>query len=155
MLSSAQTFAAQNLTVIAQTSKIAGDSEGRKLRFEAADLFRQGRLEEAHALTLQAMHQYPDSEDVLVIRALICEVRQEWYEAATVLERLVSLQGDHAPVQSWCHWLRVLRCDGQTDMALKVALQGMKQHPGHPILASELAQLEALGARSDTLRQAA
>ena len=119
--------------------------ECQRVRFKAADLCREGHLAEADLLTSEALQQYPNSEDVLIIRALICEVRHDWASAAATLERLVRLQGTAAPAESWCHWVRVLRCDGQLDAALATAIKALQHHPGHPLLASELAQLEAMG----------
>lgn len=129
------------------------DTEGQRVRFAAADLFRQGRLSEADLLTHAALLHYPDSEDVLVIRALICEVQQDWPQAAAALERLVELQGQEAPAQSWCHWVRVLRCNGELAKAREQVLRGLDLHPAHPLLTSELAQLQALN--MPTERQAA
>ena len=126
---------------ISSTSHI----ECQNIRFAAADLCRQGRLAEAELLTREALQHHPDSEDVLVIRALISEVRHDWASAAAALERLLQLQGTAAPAESWCHWVRVLRCDGQLDAAFETAIKALQHHPAHPLLASELAQLEAMG----------
>lgn len=125
------------------------DTEGQRVRLAAADLYRQGRLAEADLLTRAALQHYPDSEDVLVIRALICEVQHDWSNAAAALEHLLRLQGQNAPADSWCHWVRVLRCDGQLTSGLKVVLRALQLYPAHPALASELAQLEALGVHDD------
>lgn len=120
------------------------DAQGQRLRWAVADLFRLGRLADAERLSQQAVAQHPDSEHVWVIRALICEVRHDWANAVTALERLLQIQGDKAPAASWCQWVRVLRCDGQHERALQAAWSGLQQHPAHPALASELAQLQAL-----------
>lgn len=120
------------------------NTETQRIRFTVADLFRQGYVTEAELLTHSAMQHYPDSEDVLVIRALICEAQQDWSQAAYALERLVALQGHEAPVQSWCHWVRVLRCNGELTKARDKVLFALSIHPLHPLLANELAQLEAL-----------
>lgn len=146
MLQVAQTIATSpDLRAFAATRGQTMHTEGQRIRFAAADLFRQGRVAEADLLTHEAMQQYPDSEDVLVMRALICEVRQDWHAAAKALERLLALQGQHAPAESWCHWVRVLRCDGQIHQAFTTALEALQHHPAHPAIASELAQLEAMG----------
>ena len=145
MLHLAQTMTSPNLPAFAATRAQTDSTQGQRIRFAAADLFRQGRVAEADLLTQEAMQQYPDSEDVLVIRALICEVRQDWHGATKALERLLALQGKHAPVESWTHWLRVLRCDGQLQRAFDSATQALQHHPAHPAIASELAQLEMLG----------
>jgi len=146
MLQVAQTIATgPDLRAFAATRDQSPHDEGQRVRFAAADLFRQGRVAEADLLTCEAMKQYPESQDILVMRALICEVRQDWHAAAQALEQLLALQGQHAPVESWCHWVRVLRCDGQLNLAYKTALQALQHHPAHPSIASELAQLEAMG----------
>ena len=152
----AHTFATPTaLPAFAATRGHSSDVEGQRVRFAAADLFRQGRLVEADLLTQAAMEQHPDSEDVLVIRALICEVQQDWPQAAAALQRLVALQGRDVPAQSWCHWVRVLRCNGELAKARDAVLRGLDMHPAHPLLASELAQLEALGFAASAQRQAA
>ena len=126
---------------ISSTSHI----ECQNIRFAAADLCRQGRLAEAELLTREALQKHPYSEDVLVIRALISEVRYDWPSAAAALERLIQIQGEAARVESWFHWIRVLRCDGQLSAALATVIKALQHHPAHPLLASELAQLEAMG----------
>ena len=133
------------LQTLASPISRTSHTECQNIRFAAADLCRQGRLAEAELLTREALQHHPDSEDVLVIRALISEVRHDWASAAAALERLLQLQGTAAPAESWCHWVRVLRCDGQLDAALATAIKALQHHPAHPLLASELAQLEAMG----------
>lgn len=133
------------LTAVATALPESTCADGQRIRFLAADLFRQGRLTQALDLTEDALHQHPDSEDVLIIRALICEAVQDWPGAALALDRLIALQGVRAPVASWCHWVRVLRCSGQPHLAIGAALKALEHHPGDPALSSELAQLEAMG----------
>ena len=137
------------LQTLASPISRTSHTECQNIRFAAADLCRQGRLTEADLLTFEAMQQHPDSEDVLVIRALISEVRHDWASAAAALERLLQLQGTAAPAESWCQWVRVMRCDGQLDAALATAIKALQHHPAHPLLASELAQLEAMGVVAD------
>lgn len=149
MLQAAQPFAIPDFSAFAATIGHERDTEGQRIRFAAADLVRQGRLADADLLTRAALQHYPDSEDVLIIRALVCEVRQDWKAAVTVLTHLVELQGAQTPAETWCHWVRVLRCDGQLTSGLKAVLKALKLHPSHPALASELAQLEALGVHAD------
>lgn len=117
-------------------------SEPMRIRFAAADLVRQGKLAEANLLTHEAMQHYPDSEDVLVMRALILQVMQDWSSARRVLERLLALQGDRAPAETWCHWIRVLRCEGLAQQAIEAASTAMAYFPGHPAINAELAQLQ-------------
>lgn len=146
MMHVADPFAiAQDFKVFARSQANRAHDDAHRIRWAAAELFRQGRLAEADLLTHEALQQHPDNEDVLVIRALICEVRHEWAAAAAVLQHLLELQGTQAPAETWCHRVRVLRCDGQIDAALDTALEAHQRHPGHPGLARELAQLEAMG----------
>ena len=154
MLHFAQTMATSpDVPAFTTTFGQTVSTDGQRIRFAAADLFRQGRVAEADLLIHDAMQHYPNSEDVLVMRALICETRQDWHAAAQALERLLALQGQHAPAESWCHWVRVLRCDGQLHKAFSIALEALQYHPAQPAIASELAQLEAMGV-SGSLRAA-
>lgn len=146
MLPVAHHFATANFSPLPETNRDSANHEGKQIRFAVADLYRQGRLAEADQLTRAALQHYPDSEDVLIIRALICEALHAWHAAATALEHLLRLQGQHAPVETCCQQVRVLRCDGQLNAAMQAALRGLVLHPAHPALASELAQLEAMGA---------
>jgi hypothetical protein len=136
-------------------------TEDQRIRMAAADLFRQGRLAEADLLTYEALQQYPDSEDVLVMRALICEVRHDWAMAASVLERLVRLQGQGAPAETWCHWVRVLRCQGHLERALAVATEALSHHPLHTVLTTEQMEIgqtlagQTGSTSAEPLRQAA
>jgi len=117
-------------------------SEPARIRFAAADLVRQGKLAEANLLTHEAVQQYPDSEDVLVMRALILQAMQDWSSARQILERLLALQGEHAPAETWCHWVRVLRCEGLAQQAIEAATTALAHYPDHPVLAAELAQMQ-------------
>jgi len=142
MLSFASTLAnVPDLRAMATSLNTQTITEGPVIRQAAAELFRQGRVAEAEQLTREALVQYPNSEDILVIRALICEVQHDWTTAAAVLERLVRLQGKSAPVDSWLHWLRVLRCDGRTQDAADVATEALLHFPDQPGLAAELQEL--------------
>ena len=145
MLPAAQTFVTPDFRALAAVGASANDTEGRRIRLAAADLYRQGRLAEADLLTRAALQHYPDNEDVLIIRALICEVQHDWPQAAAALEHLTTVQGTHTPAETWYHRVRVLRCHGQLSFAMNTALQALKLHPNHQGLSSELAQLEAMG----------
>lgn len=118
-------------------------SKPAQIRFAAADLVREGKLAEANLLTHEALKIYPQSEDVLAMRALILQVMQDWSTARQVLEKLLALQGSHAPAETWCHWVRVLRCEGMAQQAFEAATTALTQYPDHPVLAAELAQLQS------------
>lgn len=115
--------AAQDFNAFASSQPKSAHNEAQRIRWAAAELFGQGRLAEADLLTHEALRQYPDNEDVLVMRALICEVHHDWSAAANVLQHLLELQGAHAPAETWSHRVRVLRCDGQIDAALDAVIE--------------------------------
>jgi hypothetical protein len=48
-----------------------------KIRQSIADLVGQNRLNDADVLSHEALQRFPQSEDILVIRALVTQVRQE------------------------------------------------------------------------------
>lgn len=107
----------------------------------------------AHALGDAGLSLYPDSEDMLAISALLAELRQDWFLAAELLERLVALQGDDVPPATWHHLICVLRCQAEPLRALTVAQNAVRRHPGNETLASELASLNEW-LRSSTPHQA-
>jgi tetratricopeptide (TPR) repeat protein len=94
-----------------------------------AELFEQNHLSLAIALAEAGLALYPDSEDVLVIAALVAEVRQDWGHSQELLEHLIKVQFGNTPAEVWHHLARVLRCDGQHPEALRVARRALLQHP--------------------------
>ena len=134
---------AKTLTPRTQTRRHAEQlSEPQRIRMQAAELVRQDKLAQAEQLTARALAQYPDSQDVLAIRALILEVLQDWTAARQTLHRLLKVQGDTAPADTWCHWVRVLRCEGMARQAMEAASDGLVHHPQHPALSAELQALQ-------------
>lgn len=118
-----------------------------KIRQSIADLVGQNRLTEADSLSHEALRRFPQSEDILVIRALVTQVRQDWPQASAVLEKLISLQGHTAPAMTWGQWVRVLRCMGDDDRAMTVAAQGLATHPRDVQLQEEFASLQRISVK--------
>jgi hypothetical protein len=116
-----------------------------KIRQSIADLVGQSRLTEADALSHEAMQRFPQSEDILVIRALVTQVRQDWPAASTALEKLIALQGHAAQAVTWSQWVRVLHCLGDDARAMTAAAQGLATHPKHPELQEEFSALQRMG----------
>ena len=58
-----------------------------KIRQSIADLVGKNRLAEADLLSNEALQRFPQSEDILVIRALVTQVRQDWPAASAALEK--------------------------------------------------------------------
>jgi tetratricopeptide (TPR) repeat protein len=100
-----------------------------KVREWVAELFEQNHLTLAFALAEAGLALYPDSEDVLVIAALVSEVQQDWPRAVEILEHLIKVQSGNTPAEVWHHLARTLRCDGQHDKAHAVAAKALLQHP--------------------------
>ena len=107
------------------------------IRRAAADLVAQNQTAQAVALVTQGLSVYPDSEDLLVMRALISEMRHDWLDAAQTLEHLVAVQGQGAPAETWCHWVRALRCLGDWNKAFDVAKRALSTYADHAMLVSE------------------
>lgn len=116
-----------------------------KIRQSIADLVGQNRLSEADSLSKEALQRFPQSEDILVIRALVTQVRQDWPAASTALEKLIALQGHAAQAVTWGQWVRVLRCMGDDARAMTAAAQGLATHPKHPELQEEFSALQRVG----------
>lgn len=108
-----------------------------QVRVLASSWVEQGHLEQAALLVSSALQENPKNEDLLVIKALICEVRHDWPGACSALQDLIELQAHQAPSETWCHYVRVLRCMNLPELALEAAAMGLKQHQGHPVLMHE------------------
>jgi hypothetical protein len=118
-----------------------------KIRQSIADLVGQNRLAEADLLSHEAMQRFPQSEDILVIRALVTQVRQDWPAASAALEKLLGLQGPAAQSVTWGQWVRVLRCMGDDTRAMTVAAQGLATHPNDAQLQQEFRALQQVGVK--------
>ena len=113
-----------------------------EIREAIADLVIQGRMDLASALGDAGFSLYPDSEDILAMVALLAETRQDWTMAEEMLARLLLKQGVEAPVASWQHYIRVLRCLCEWKSALMITQRALEFYPGHPALMEELRSLE-------------
>jgi hypothetical protein len=113
-----------------------------KIRQSIADLVGQNRLVDADLLSNEALQRFPQSEDILVIRALVTQVRLDWPAASAALEKLIHLQGHAAQAVTWGQWVRVLRCQGDDARAMIAAAQGLASHPQDKLLLEELHELQ-------------
>ena len=118
-----------------------------KIRQSIADLVGQNRLAEADLLSHEAMQRFAQSEDILVIRALVTQVRQDWPAASAALDKLITLQGHTAQAVTWGQWVRVLRCMGDDARAKTAATQGLANHPQDPQLLAEFNALQQVGVK--------
>jgi len=115
-----------------------------RIREAIAVLFEQGRIELATAVSEAAISLYPYSEDVLVMCALLAEVNQAWSSAEQLLVRLIEVQGNDAPAESWLHLVRVLRCQGKNSDAKLVCDFTGERFPDHADLRKEADALRDL-----------
>ncbi len=111
------------------------------IRVEVAKCVAANRMADAEHMLTDGLRRFPDSEDLLVMRALISEVQLDWPAADVTLQRLLSVQGSKAPVASWLHWVRVLRCMQQRTRAIEAMHMALKHHPQDESLRAEAAAL--------------
>lgn len=116
-----------------------------KIRQSIADLVGQNHMEEADTLSFEALKRFPKSEDILVIRALVCQIRQDWPAASTALEKLVDLQSHATAASTWGQWVRVLRCNGENERAMMAVAQGLANHPNDMALQEAFLTLQQVG----------
>jgi hypothetical protein len=93
------------------------------------------------------MQRFAQSEDILVIRALVTQVRQDWPAASAALEKLITLQGHASQAVTWGQWVRVLRCMGDDARAMTVAAQGLATYPKDAQLQDEFNALQRVGVK--------
>lgn len=122
----------------------SSDPDPGAFRFMAAALVAKGQIDEAEELIVQALTGAPDSEDLLVMHVLLCESRQRWADAASALQRLVDIQGEHVTEETLCHWVRVLRCLGDWESAARTVKGALVKFPSSPMLQSESATIESV-----------
>lgn len=146
MLQAAQAFLAKTSYSDLLTSATQELSPA-KIRQSIADLVGQNRLADADLLSHEAMQRFPQSEDILVIRALVTQVRHDWPAASAALEKLISLQGHASQAVTWGQWVRVLRCMGDDTRAMTVAAQGLATHPKDAQLQQEFNALQQVGVK--------
>jgi uncharacterized protein HemY len=115
------------------------------VRLAAVDLVARNQVEQALASIDAALIQEPDSQELLSMAALICEVKHDWSGASTHLERLVRVQGSAVTAETLCHWVRVLRCLGQIERAFGLSSSALALFPEHPMLESEHQTLSSMG----------
>ncbi len=105
------------------------------------------RLADADFLSHEALQRFAQSEYILVIRALVTQVRHDWPCASVALGKLITLQGHAAQAVTWGLWVRVLRCMGDDARAMTATIQGLANHPQDPQLMAEFNALQSVGVK--------
>ena len=138
-----QPYASPERTSPGQSQTIGStwQDEPPLIRQEIAELVRIDQIAQARQLAENALKAYPNHEDILVIHALVCEMQQDWPEAEKSLGKLVQQQMPKVTEETWRHWIRVLKCTGQTIEALNAAHLAIQQHPTSYVLQGELEAL--------------
>jgi len=112
-----------------------------EIRETISQLVAEDRLDLAHALCEAGLAIHPDSEDVLAIAGLLAMLREDYADAAGILNHLLVVQGEDAPITSHVMFIRALRCASEPVAALKALMFAHEQHPNHPDLEKEFEQL--------------
>ncbi len=120
-----------------------------EIRETVSALVAEDKLELADSLAQAGLALFPESQDVLAIAGLVAMLRQEWPEAAGILNDLLVRQGDNAPITTHLMFVRSLRCAGEPAAALSAVMLAHEQHPNHPELEAEFEAISAqLGLKS-------
>lgn len=121
------------------------------LRFSAAEIRQaianwvgQGRIDIADALVAAGISLYPESEDILAIGTLVAEVNEDWAQAQECAERLMKIQGEQTPAETWYHLIRIMRCRGAYYDAFRHVKRAIRRFPAHEGLREAHEQLAAL-----------
>lgn len=120
-----------------------GEGDLARKRFEIAQWVTQGDLDQARQQAQWAIDLHPDSPDILVIHALVCEIQHDWDAAAQSLTKLVEIQQPWVSEHTWHHLIRVQRCQGCWGAALKTAYHALRQFPASTVINQEFDLLSA------------
>jgi hypothetical protein len=115
-----------------------------EIRHAIAYWVEQDRMDLAEALVVAGVSQYPFSEDILALGALVSEVIQDWAQAQDRLEQLMQVQGTAVPPETLHHFVRVLHCRGAHFKAFLEAQKAVTRFPQHAGLQQLYADLKAL-----------
>jgi hypothetical protein len=70
-------------------------------------------------------------------------LREDWEEAGSLLNDLLVLQGETAPVTTHLMFIRSLRCALEPAAALSAVMLAHEQYPNHPELEREFEAISA------------
>ena len=140
-------LASKNLSFTTESDgRIVSKYSPTEIRQTISALVSENRMDLAYALSQSGLALYPDSEDVLAISGLLAMLKEDWVESAAILNHLLELQGERAPVTTHIMFVRALRCALEPAAALSAVMLAHEQYPNHPELEKEfLALTEMLG----------
>jgi hypothetical protein len=116
----------------------------QEIRETISRLVSEERVDLAAALAEAGLAIYPRSEDVLAIAGLLAMLREEWEAAVGILNELLSVQGERAPITSHLMFIRALRCSLEPAAALSAVMIAHEHYPNHEELAREFESISGL-----------
>jgi len=119
-----------------------------EIRIAIAQLVKDNHMDLAVAASESALALHPDSQDVLVISALLSEVKSDWPRAEQLLVQLLQIQGADAPAESWLHLIRTLKCQNKTEDMVMVIDHVLSCFATDELVSRERETLLALRANS-------
>ena len=140
-------LASKNLSFTTESDgRIVSKYSPTEIRQTISALVSENRMDLAYALSQSGLALYPDSEDVLAISGLLAMLKEDWVESAAILNHLIELQGERAPVTTHIMFVRALRCALEPAAALSAVMLAHEQYPNPPELEKEFVALtEMLG----------
>lgn len=114
-----------------------------EVRQTVSALVSEERLELADSLAQAGLALFPESDDILAIAGLVAMLREDWEEAGSLLNELLVLQGNNAPITTHLMFIRSLRCAGEQAAALSAVMLAHEQYPNHPELEAEFEAISA------------
>jgi hypothetical protein len=140
-------LASKNLSFTTESDgRIVSKYSPTEIRQTISALVSENRMDLAYALSQSGLALYPDSEDVLAISGLLAMLKEDWVESAAILNHLIELQGERAPVTTHIMFVRALRCALEPAAALSAVMLAHEQYPNHQDLDKEFVALtEMLG----------
>lgn len=115
-----------------------------EIRQTMAELVAADQIALADALAAAGQSLYPESEDILAISALLCEIKKDWTGAEDLLLKLITVQHQVATPFTWCHLIRVQRCQLEDGKAFESAKQALGHHPQDAALNDEFLALKEM-----------
>ena len=100
--------------LISRGPRTVGFPTPDQIRASIQQLVTDNEIDQAHMLAEEGLSTYPESEGVIAISALVSIVKHDWSKAVTLLEKLVSIQGNTA--SEWTRMMleRARKCRGNT-----------------------------------------
>jgi len=114
----------------------------QEIRETIQQLVAQEQFTLANALADAGLSLYPNSEDILAIAGLLSMTNQDWPLAVELLDALMGIQGERAPIFTFVMMVRALRCNLDPARAIEVVNRGLALYPEQLELLAEKLSLD-------------